>query len=110
MYLNIGGDMAVRDKTIIGIFDLDNTSMSAKTREFLGNAEKATVTVPKSTKPLLSVEKVVAKCIKASLRGRSMCVTNWYTKMQHVLFKILPDSILSRAWLGMLKHPEESEK
>ena len=40
MYLNIGGDMAVRDTAIIGIFDLDNTSISAKTREFLGSAER----------------------------------------------------------------------
>ena len=46
MYLNIGGDMAVRDKTIIGIFDLDNTSMSAKTRDFLSNAEKEGQVVP----------------------------------------------------------------
>ena len=46
MYLNIGGDMAVRSSSIIGIFDLDNTSMSAKTREFLGNAEKEGQVVP----------------------------------------------------------------
>ena len=28
MYLSIGGDMAVRDRTLIGIFDLDNTTCS----------------------------------------------------------------------------------
>ena len=46
MYLNIGGDMAVRDTAIIGIFDLDNTSISTKTREYLGNAEREGQVVP----------------------------------------------------------------
>lgn len=40
MYLSIGGDMAVRDRSVIGIFDLDNCSWSKRTREFLENAEK----------------------------------------------------------------------
>ena len=35
MYLSIGNDMAVRDKSIVGIFDMDNTSTSKRTREFL---------------------------------------------------------------------------
>ena len=35
MYLSIGNDMAVRASSIIGIFDLDNTSTSKRTREFL---------------------------------------------------------------------------
>ena len=39
MYLSIGNDMAVRDRSIIGIFDLDNTSTSKRTREFLDRAE-----------------------------------------------------------------------
>ena len=46
MYLNIGNDMAVRDKSIIGIFDMDNTSTSKRTREFLANAEKEGQVVP----------------------------------------------------------------
>jgi short-subunit dehydrogenase len=66
--------------------------------------------MPKKTKPLLKVERVVAKCIRAMVKGRRMCVTNWYTKMQHVMFKMLPDSILSRLWLGMLKHPEKENE
>ena len=54
MYINIGSDMAVRDKTIIGIFDLDNTTYSKHTRKFLSEAEKsgevvtATEDLPKS--------------------------------------------------------------
>ena len=46
MYLSIGNDMAVRDKSIIGIFDLDNTSPSKRTREFLEAAEKEGEVVP----------------------------------------------------------------
>jgi len=46
MYLNIGNDMAVRDKNIIGIFDMDNTSTSKRTREFLDKAESEGQVVP----------------------------------------------------------------
>ena len=46
MYLNIGNDMAVRDRSIIGIFDLDNTSTSKRPREFLDKAEKNGEVVP----------------------------------------------------------------
>ena len=46
MYLNIGNDMAVREKSIIGIFDLDNTSTSKRTRTFLETAEKEGQVVP----------------------------------------------------------------
>ena len=46
MYLSIGNDMAVRDKSIIGIFDLDNTTTSKRTREFLAKAEKKGGVVP----------------------------------------------------------------
>jgi short-subunit dehydrogenase len=78
--------------------------------EFIGNATlKSDVTRPRDNamKPLLNCEKVVKGCIKASDRGRAMYVTNWYTKLQHVLFKILPDPILTHLWLGML---EKSDK
>ena len=46
MYLSIGNDMAVRDSSIIGIFDLDNTSTSKRTREFLERCEKEGQVVP----------------------------------------------------------------
>lgn len=46
MYLSIGNDMSVRDSNIIGIFDLDNTSLSPRTREFLKTAEKEGQVVP----------------------------------------------------------------
>ena len=46
MYLSIGNDMAVRETSIIGIFDMDNTSTSKRTREFLSKAEKNGEVVP----------------------------------------------------------------
>ena len=46
MYLSIGNDMAVRQSSIIGIFDMDNTSTSKRTREFLQKAEKAGEVIP----------------------------------------------------------------
>ena len=46
MYLSIGKDLAVRESSIIGIFDLDNTSTSTRTREFLNRAEQEGSVVP----------------------------------------------------------------
>ena len=40
MYIHIGSDMCVRDSSIIGIFDLDNTTCSKHTRNFLARAEQ----------------------------------------------------------------------
>ena len=40
MYRSIGGSMAVREASIIGIFDLDNTTCSKHTRKFLARAEE----------------------------------------------------------------------
>lgn len=54
MYLHIGGSYVVRQQDIIGIFDLDNTSYSRITRDFLASAERkgrvfsATDDLPKS--------------------------------------------------------------
>lgn len=76
--------------------------------EFLDKAIANGKTVhPKKTKPLLRADKAVCRCVKAAARGRRMYVTNWYTKLQHILFKLLPDRILTRLWLGMLEFPQE---
>ena len=45
MYVGIGADMAVRDRSIIGIFDLDNTTTSRHTRRFLSEAEQHGVVI-----------------------------------------------------------------
>ena len=40
MYLHLGSDVSVRISDILGIFDMDNTTVSAKTRAFLKRAQK----------------------------------------------------------------------
>lgn len=40
MYMDLGQDAVVSDKDIIGIFDLDTSTVSKKTREYLQRAEK----------------------------------------------------------------------
>ena len=41
MYLHLGQSTVIRDKDIIGIFDLDITSQSYRTRQYLNRAEQA---------------------------------------------------------------------
>lgn len=48
MYIPIGFDMSVREQSIIGIFDLDTTSTSRRTRTFLRMAEKNGQVIPTS--------------------------------------------------------------
>ena len=45
MYLNIGGDFSVRSETIIGVFDLEITSQSKRTSEFLRRAEDESLVI-----------------------------------------------------------------
>jgi len=40
MYIHIGMGKSVRDDEIIGIFDLDTSTVSKRTRDFLNRAEK----------------------------------------------------------------------
>ncbi len=40
MYLHIGNNITVREEEIIGIFDMDNTTVSKKSRDFLNKASK----------------------------------------------------------------------
>lgn len=40
MYLYLGGDAVARENDVIGIFDMDNTTISKHTRDFLSAAEK----------------------------------------------------------------------
>ena len=39
-YLHLGNDVVVDMNTVIGIFDMDNTTVSAQTRNFLAKAQK----------------------------------------------------------------------
>ena len=78
--------------------------------DFLDKSVANGNTHPKKIKPVLNCEKVVKGCLKASIKGKAMFVTGKYTKFQHVLFKLVPDCILSRIWLGMLTGKRKEEK
>lgn len=40
MYLHLGNDIIVNEKDIIGVFDLEKSSVSKYTKDFLANATK----------------------------------------------------------------------
>jgi hypothetical protein len=41
MYIHLGNNAIVKTEEIIGIFDLDNTTVSARTRDFLKKAQNS---------------------------------------------------------------------
>ena len=70
MYINIGNDMAVREQNLIGIFDMDNTSTSKRTRAFLEGAEQQGLIVPCDDLPksfLLTAEYGMTKIYLSAL-------------------------------------------
>ncbi len=81
MYLHLGQSVVVRQKDILGIFDLDNTTSSFRTRKFLERADREgrTVTVtddlPKSFVVCQGLDgKAViylSQLSSATLRGRA---------------------------------------
>ena len=40
MYIHLGGEYLVSQEDVIGIFDLENTTVSKHTRDFLNKSEK----------------------------------------------------------------------
>ena len=54
IYLNVGAGKSIREKNIIGIFDMDTSTVSPITRKYLSEADKAHLTetpsyeIPKS--------------------------------------------------------------
>lgn len=40
MYLHLGNEIVIKNDDIVGIFDIENTSVSKITRDFLAKAEK----------------------------------------------------------------------
>ena len=40
MYIHIGNNKVVRDTDILGVFDLDSSTVSVNTRNYLSNAQK----------------------------------------------------------------------
>lgn len=63
MYIHIGGEKVIKKKDIIGVFDLDTTSVSAATKEYFKKAQRE--------KKILSVSDELPKTyIIAGGRGR----------------------------------------
>ncbi len=75
MYLSIGNDMAVRSGNVLGVFDLDNTSTSARTRRFLEKAEKEGQVVPCDDLPksfVVTVEYGMQKVYLTALSAKTL--------------------------------------
>lgn len=75
MYLPIGNDMSVRESSIIGIFDMDNTSTSKRTRDFLARAQKEGAVIscddlPKSY--IVTVEYGMMKVYESTLAASTL--------------------------------------
>ena len=70
--------------------------------EFFSRAESEKNSGPKIKKPLLSVEYAVGCAMRAMKKRKILCTCNWYTKMQHLFSKILPNRLLISMWIGML--------
>lgn len=41
IYLNVGGGKSIRERDVIGIFDMDTSTVSPVTRKFLSEADRA---------------------------------------------------------------------
>ena len=61
------------------------------------------IRAPRSYSPMTEPDRVVAYCMKRAKKGKQVIVHGWYTKLQHLLSKILPRRLLINAWLGMLE-------
>ena len=75
MYLSIGNDMAVRASSIVGIFDMDNTSTSKRTRQFLEKAQKNGEIIPCDDLPksyVLTVEYGMTKVYESTLSSATL--------------------------------------
>ncbi len=79
MYLHVGMDTVVPTRDIIGIFDMENTTVSKLTRQFLADAQKGgrvvnvTPELPKSFIVCVHAQQetvYISQISAATLRGR----------------------------------------
>lgn len=81
IYLNVGSGKSIREKDIIGIFDMDTSTVSPTTRKLLSEAEKThrtefpSLEIPKSFILYISENGETKVCFSqfssASLLGRT---------------------------------------
>ena len=83
MFLHLGNEKVVPTKSVIGIFDIENTSVSKNTKDFLYNAEKkgqvvyVTNDLPKSyvvckekDKAVVYISQISAATLKKRVDGK----------------------------------------
>lgn len=89
MYIHLGSNRMVRDKTIVGIFDLDGEVTTPDTRDFLKHAEKAGITtlagddLPRSfvvTSSDYGEEVIFSRITSQALAGRGEKKTRLYAE------------------------------
>ena len=86
MYLHLGQDTVVRTGDIVGIFDLDNTTVSARTRGYLKRAQ--------DEKRVVNVSAELPKSFVVCGRGKGEII---------YLSQLSPATLLHRAVEGQLK-------
>ena len=75
MYLDIGNDMAVRESAVVGVFDMDNTTTSKRTRLFLEKAQKEGMIVPCDDLPksfVVTVEYGMVRVYESTLSASTL--------------------------------------
>ena len=75
MYLSIGNDLSVRERSVVGIFDMDNTTTSKRTRLFLEKAQKEGVVIPCDDLPksfVVTVEYGMTKVYESTLSSATL--------------------------------------
>ncbi len=63
MYLHLGQDTVVTVETVIGIFDIDECTVSKKTRDYLTAAEKSFVVCEKKGKITVYISQLSSKTL-----------------------------------------------
>lgn len=81
MFLHLGQDTLVRTQDVIGFFDLDATSVSKRTREYLATAEKAGRVVNVSSE-----------------LPKSFCVTASGGEERVFISQLAPSTLKKRQW------------
>ena len=75
MYISIGNDMAVRSSSIVGVFDMDNTTTSKRTRMFLEKAQEEGLNVPCDDLPksyVVTVEYGMTRVYESTLSSSTL--------------------------------------
>lgn len=75
MYISIGNDLAVRASSVVGIFDMDNTTTSKRTRLFLEKAQKEGLIIPCDDLPksyVVTVEYGMTRIYESTLSASTL--------------------------------------